>query len=219
MLTVSHDLGVVESELVAGRLACPGCAGSLRGWGWARSRVIRHGAGVDWHLVRHHPRRARCRRCGATHVLLPVLLAARRADAAGVIAAAVEAKVAGGEGHRVVAARLARPATTVRGWLRAFTGCAGMITQKFTALSVGAAPDVAGVWPRPAMSAAGDALSVLMGYAGGLGRRFGAVVTVAWVQAGLAACNGWLFCRGWWVRGSQHETTLMPGPVGPEGCQ
>jgi hypothetical protein len=47
-------------------------------------------------------------------VLLPAWCLARRADAGKVIGAGLEAKAAGA-GHRVVAARLGRPASTVRG--------------------------------------------------------------------------------------------------------
>src|SRR5680860_1610108 len=116
MLTVNDDVSSVSSDLFARGLSCPGCGGGLRPWGWARQRPIRHGIGSDWRLVREHPRRGRCADCGATHVLLSVNLAARRADGAAVIAAAIEAKIVEGAGHRVIACRLDRPASTVRGW-------------------------------------------------------------------------------------------------------
>ena len=45
------------------------------------------------------PRRSRCTGCGATHVLLPVLVLVRRADTAAVIGAALAARAAGA-GHR-----------------------------------------------------------------------------------------------------------------------
>src|SRR5205823_599863 len=135
MLTVSHDAFSVESDLAAGRLACPGCTGVLRPWGWARGRFIRRGVGEACiRVVRNRPRRGRCQRCLVTHVLLRVDLAARRADTAAVIAAAVEANAAGGAGHRVIAAWLGRPVSTVRGWLRAFTASALRIAEAFTAM-------------------------------------------------------------------------------------
>ena len=96
MLTVSHDAVSVELDLRVGRVACPGCGGRLRPWGWARARVIREGLGTDWAGRRCRPRRARCAGCQGTHVLLEVRLAARRADTAEVIAAAIEAKTARG---------------------------------------------------------------------------------------------------------------------------
>ena len=74
---------------------------------------MRHGS----RLVR--PRRAVCRPCARTHVLLPAFCVPRRRDGAEVIGAALLAG-AGGEGHRTIAARLDRPPGTVRGWLRAF---------------------------------------------------------------------------------------------------
>lgn len=115
MLTVSDLAHAVESDLAAGRLACPGCRGVLRPWGWPRQRRIRHGSGPSRQVQAHRPRRARCIECSGTHVLLGMELASRRADAAAVIASAVEAKTATGAGHRRIAARLGRPVSTVRG--------------------------------------------------------------------------------------------------------
>ena len=82
------------------------------------------------------PRRARCRGCGATHVLLPAWCLARRADAGAVIGRALEAKAAGA-GHRAVAELLGRPASTVRGWLRALARGAGRVRETFTVLAAG----------------------------------------------------------------------------------
>ena len=59
-----------------------------------------------------------CVACRVTHVLLAVSCLVRRADVVEVIGAALRAK-ARGQGHRPIAARLGRPASTVRGWLRA----------------------------------------------------------------------------------------------------
>ena len=199
MLTVSHDAVSVELDLTAGRVACPGCGGRLRPWGWARARVIREGLGTDWVSRPCRPRRSRCVGCRGTHVLLEVGLAVRRADTAEVIAAAIEAKTALGWGHRKIAAGCGRPVSTVRGWLRAFGASAALIGDRFTGLLVRDAPDAVVLWPKPAGTAAGAALSALMAYADGLGRRFAATVTVTWVQAGIATSNGRLFCSSWWV--------------------
>src|SRR5690242_21833224 len=109
MLTVETDPAAVEERLRSGRLVCPGCAAVLAGWGRARARTVRDRDGG----VRVVPWRSRCTGCQATHVLLPVLLLVRRADAASVIGAAVEAKAAG-DGHRPIAQRLGRPPATVR---------------------------------------------------------------------------------------------------------
>src|SRR5215831_14011648 len=78
---VEADASSVESRLVAGEIACPGCGGELRPWGHARWRTLRdHGR-----PVRLRPRRSRCRSCLVTHVLLPVLALLRRLDLAAVI--------------------------------------------------------------------------------------------------------------------------------------
>ena len=117
MVTVETDGDVVERRLVAGELSCPGCGGVLAGWGWARPRWLRGADGP----VRLCPRRSRCIGCGVTHVLLPVTALLRRADAAGVIVSALAAKASRRVGFRRIAAGLARPAETVRGWLRRLT--------------------------------------------------------------------------------------------------
>ena len=86
------------------------------------------------------PRRSRCRQCGATHVLLPAWCLLRRADAAAVIGAALEAAAAG-DGHRKIAGLLGRAASTVRGWLRRFAGRAEEVRVFFTVLLARTAPD------------------------------------------------------------------------------
>lgn len=133
-----------------------------------------------------------------THVLLDVLLGARRADSADVIAAAIEAKFVHGWGHRKIAVWLGRPATTVRGWLRSFAGAAVWVARRFMELIVRDAPDAAVLWPAPAGAVPGTALSAVMAYAEALSQRFGQVVTVPWVRVGIAESNGRLFCRSFW---------------------
>lgn len=216
MLTVNHDGSSVESDLAGGRLACPGCLGVLRPWGWARERLIRHGTGAGRFLVRHRPRRGRCGGCAATHVLLETGLAARRADAAAVIAAAVEAKTATGQGHRRIAAVLGRPASTVRGWLRMFAASAGPIAEVFTALAHRDGADAAGLWPAPAPTSAGRALAAVAAYAGVLAARF-SVATVAWQSAGLAVAGPFFFSAGRWQGQDQHGLALMPGIADGKG--
>jgi Homeodomain-like domain len=112
-VTVSPE--VLEADLAAGRMCCPGCDGPLSPWGFGRVRELRM-----LHDVRSvRPRRACCQACQTTHVLMPAWSVPRRRDCAEVIGAALLAK-AQGDGHRKIAARLGRPPTTVRGWLRAF---------------------------------------------------------------------------------------------------
>lgn len=115
VLAMAVDLEVVEADLAAGRLCCPGCERPLARWGFARERTVRTLDGVR----SLRPRRAYCAVCERTHVLLPAWSVPRRRDGAEVIGTALLAK-AHGVGHRRIAARLGRPPGTVRGWLRAF---------------------------------------------------------------------------------------------------
>lgn len=212
MLTVNQDGSSVESDLAAGRLPCPRCRAGLRPWGWARRRLVRYGIGAQAHLVAVRPRRGRCSGCGGTHVLLEVGFAARRADSAEVIAAAVEAKAVTGAGHRGIAARLGRPASTVRGWLRGFAASAASIAAEFLAWVHRDGPDAASRWPALAASATGQALAAVSAYAAVLADRFG-VGVLAWHSVALVAAGPFFFStvrwRGRGVNG-QHELALMP---------
>src|SRR3954470_22535689 len=98
MLILGGEQALVEAELVGGGLGCPSCRAVLGPWGHARERVLRCSVG-DRSL---RPRRARCRSCLGTHVLLPDVALLRRRDEVSVIGAAIEANVAG-EGHRRIA--------------------------------------------------------------------------------------------------------------------
>jgi hypothetical protein len=80
----------------------------------------------------------------------------RRADAGAVIGAALEA--AAGGGHRKIARPLGRPAATVRGWVRRFTGRAEPVRVFFTMLL---APD-----PVMPAGAAGPVAAVSADYGG-----------------------------------------------------
>jgi len=147
MLIVCTELVVVEAELVGGLLGCPSCRGVLGPWGHARERVLRCRAGNR--LLR--PRRARCRGCAGTHVLLPQLALARRQDEVAVIGEAIEANVAG-EGFRPIAARLGAYPETVRGWLRRFAARAEEIRAHFTRCAVVLDPELGRSCPPVAVS-------------------------------------------------------------------
>lgn len=186
MKIVCAEQARVEAELVGGLLACPSCRGVLGPWGHARERVTRLVSG-DW---RWRPRRARCRGCRGTHVLLADLCLLRRQDEVEVIGAAIEAHVAG-EGHRPIAARLGVPAGTVRGWLRRFEANAEVIRVLFTRCAVVLDPELGPV--LPAGNVVADALDAI----GVAGRawvlRFGRCPvwqTCSRLSAGgLLACN------------------------------
>ncbi len=165
MLTVGLDAGVVENDLQAGHLACPaaGCEAALGPWGWGRARVVR---GVG----RVRPRRARCRGCRGTQVLLPASVLLRRADAVTVIGTALLAK-AEGRGHRPIAAELGVPESTVRGWLRRIV----VVAVRVLAVVVAAASGLGSDFIAPAVTAGPvQAVVELLGaLAASVGRRLG----------------------------------------------
>jgi len=193
VLTVNADRDAVERQLGGGELVCPSCGGVLVRWGHGAERRVRMPAGLD---VRFCPRRARCRGCGATHVLLPAWCLARRADAGEVIGLALEAKAAG-EGHRVIAARLGRPASTVRGWLRAFTGRAEQVRSVFTALAASLLTDPP--LPGPAGSLLGDAVAAVAAAAAAAARVPGVGTVARWQLAAAVTC-GLLLAPSWPAR-------------------
>jgi hypothetical protein len=178
---VMVGIGAVEVErrLLAGELVCP-CGGGLSPWGHARQRVVR-GFGVL------RPRRARCVACQVTHVLLAVSCLLRRADAAGVIGAALMLK-ARGQGHRPIAAQLGRPASTVRGWLRAFGGNADAIRVVFTAMLAEFDPLTSPL--TPAGSVFADAVEAIGALAAAARQRLGVVGAVSAWQLAAAVSGG-----------------------------
>lgn len=155
MLIVCGEVALVEADLVGGLLGCPSCREVLGPWGHARERVLRCRSCGD-RLLR--PRRARCRGCAGTHVLLPDLALSRRQDEVSVIGGAIEAKVPG-EGFRRIAARLGAYPETVRGWLRRFAERAGLIRAHFTRCTIALDPELGSV--LPAGSAVADALEAI----------------------------------------------------------
>ncbi len=156
----------VEAELVDGLLGCPSCREVLGPWGHARERVLRCRSG-DRLLV---PRRARCRGCAGTHVLLPEVVLSRRRDEVSVIGEAIEASVAG-EGCRPIASRLGVPADTERGWLRRFDERAEQVRALFTRCAVALDPELGSV--LPAGSVVADALEAMAVAARAWVLRFG----------------------------------------------
>lgn len=157
------DAGDASAGLASGLLACPSCrAGRLRAWGYARERVIRAPGGTR--VLR--PRRARCRSCAATHVLLPAWALPRRADSAGTVARAAALSVLHGTGTARLGALLGVPAATVRGWLRRLRSRAGQLLQEATSefgrlVAVVVTPEGRDPGPPgPTGSALGDALAM-----------------------------------------------------------
>jgi hypothetical protein len=173
VVTVEADAARVERRLGEGLIGCPGCGGRLSGWVRARPRVVRGLVEVQ-RLV---PRRARCRSCGVTHVLLPVFVLLRRADTVEVIGAAVAARAAGA-GVRRIAAGLGRPVETVRGWLRRLAGRLEPVRGWFTAVAVGVV-GVDLVLPGPAGSAWADLVAAVAVAASAVAARFEPVMAAS----------------------------------------
>lgn len=190
MLTVGVDAARVEDRLIEGGLACPGCGGSLRPWGWARTRIVREVAGS----VVLRPRRSRCGECGGSHVLLPVFALLRRADAVSVIGAALALRAAGA-GARRAAAVVNRPMETVRGWLRRFARRAEHVRITFTSLLVGVGVDP--VPPAVTSSAFADAVAAVIGAFEAARSRWPNVGELPVWALAVAATGGRLLAPGW----------------------
>jgi hypothetical protein len=187
VLMVETDPARVEQALAAGELACPGCGGVLGGWGWARGRWLRGRGGLRQRL---RPRRGRCRTCGATHVLLPVVGLLRRLDAAEVIGQALLAR-AGQRSLRQIAASLGVPLSTVRGWFGRFAVRAALIWAHFARLAAWLDPSVAVPEPRGSpLVGAVEAIGVAaVAAARRLGAHTGPFEFAAGVSGGRLLCN------------------------------
>jgi hypothetical protein len=189
LVTVEVDVDRVERRLMGGLLTCPECGGVLAGWGYGRERTVRGSDGP----VRMRPRRSRCAGCGVTHVLLPVVVLVRRADAAVVIGAALAAKAAG-VGYRSIAVVLRRPPDTVRGWLRRFAGRAEVVRSVFTVWVRALDPDP--VMPEPAGSVWADAVAAIVAATRAAAGRFVMSAVSAW-EVATAISGGLLLAPGW----------------------
>jgi hypothetical protein len=185
VVMVGSDALEVERRLRAGELVCP-CGGGLAPWGHARQRSVR-GVGDL------RPRRARCGSCLVSHVLLAVSCLRRRADGVDVIGAALRAKAAG-SGHRLIAARLERPVSTVRGWLRAFARNAETVCSILTTLLVQLDPLTGPLPVQPGVVA--DAVEAIGSCAAAARRRLGPVGAVSPWQLSAAVTGGLLLAPG-----------------------
>jgi hypothetical protein len=126
-------------------------------------------------------------------VLLAVSCLCRRADGVEVIGAALRLK-ATGAGHRPIAALLARPASTVRGWLRAFARNAEVVRAICTGLLVRLDPLTG---PLPAYpTVIGDAVEAVGACAAAARRRLGMVGAVSGWQLASALSHGLLLAAG-----------------------
>jgi hypothetical protein len=203
MVTVEADPVRVESRLAAGGIGCPACGnGVLGGWGHARVRRI---VGLDGPL---RPRRGRCHACLVTHVLLPVTVLLRRAYTAERIWAALTDR-ASGWGHRRIAAGLAVPAATVRGWLHRAAGRLEAIRSWFVRVAVTAGVDV--TIPDGCGCGWRDALAAVDAAAAAVRFRFGPVGllgAVTPVRVAVVGSGGRLLAPGW--PAARGATPLAP---------
>jgi len=186
LVTVGNIGAGVESLLRNGRLSCPGCGGRLGGHGHAALRRVFTAGRIS---VSVRPRRARCRSCRATHVLLPAWLLLRRCDSAAVIGDML-ARAARGQGFRSVAAATGVPAGTVRDRLRRFRLAAGLVRGHFTRLAGALAADPVPL--DPAGSALGDAVAAVAAAAAAAAGRWPALAVSPWELASAVTAGSLL---------------------------
>jgi len=186
LLTVGNSAAVAEELLVNGRLSCPGCGGRLGGWGHA---VLRQVFTAGRLAVKVRPRRARCRACGATHVLLPAWLLSRRCDGTAVIGDML-ARAARGQGFRSIAAASGVPEDTVRDRLRRFRCSAGRVREFFTRLAGVLAVDPVPL--EPAGSVLGDAVVAVAAAAAAAAGRWPALAVSGWGLASVVTMGSLL---------------------------
>ena len=170
------DTAAARIALARRMLGCPGCGQPLRPWGHARERTVRD---LDGALVTVRPDRTLCTGCGATHVVLDAGLLPRRAYTAGLIGQALVA-AALGHGHQHIAAGLAVPAGTVRGWIRSARWSAAQLRVTGIRTVLASGQDGLLAWTRT--DALGAALEHLAAAALVLGRRYGLEHTSWWAR-------------------------------------
>jgi hypothetical protein len=185
VLIVENDPAKVEADLAGGRVACPRCGDVLAPWSFARRRFARTETGP----AQLRPRRARCRRCAKTHVLLPDVLLYRRVDTISVIGRALTA-AARGAGCRRAAVLVGRPLSTVRGWLRRARAVAAKVAVHFTIWAHRLDPNLGPL--APAGSPLADAVGAIGAAARAASLRFGPRPAWSWASAlsgGRLLCN------------------------------
>jgi hypothetical protein len=175
VLIVENDPVKVESDLVAGLVACPGCGGHLARWGFARVRRLRDRGGPV--LVR--PRRGRCCSCRRTQVLLADIALVRRVDTVAVVGRACRL-AAGGMGQARVAVEVGRPISTVRGWLRRFRAAAVRVAAHFGVWAHRLDPNLGPI--GPAGSRLADALEAVGVAARAASLRLGSRPAWSWAS-------------------------------------
>lgn len=181
----------VDEYVAAGRAVavprpeCPACAAAMTFWsGYERS--IRH-SGL---FLKLWVRRVRCRRCGATHALVPSFCLVGRLDAVEVIGTALTAVVGEARGVRPAAEEADVPHTTARDWVRRFCRRAALIGAAFAAVDV----EVTGLAPSlPARrSVAEHALGAIRHAFAAVRSRAGPALPSLWCFVALVTGGGLL---------------------------
>jgi hypothetical protein len=208
VLTVGPDPAVVERMLADGLLRCPDCAGPLSRWGHVARRFVRTATGA---VEKIRLRRTICpltddSGCGRTHVLLPAFLLGRRLDVVEVVWSALRACV-DGLGWRRLAALVARPASTVRGWVGRARARVGVIRDRFTQLEhllvTADGDDMARVTPTG--GGLGDAVAQIGVCLAALRRARPAVMAAMGVARMVAVLSGG------WLLGTRRLRPVLPG--------
>jgi transposase-like protein len=171
----------VDEYVAAGRAVaiprpdCPACSMAMAFWSGYQRSVRRRGPALKLWV-----RRARCRRCRASHALVPSFCLVGRLDAVEEIGAVLTAVVGEARGVRPVAEEADVPHTTARDWVRRFCRRAALIGAAFAAVVV----EVAGIAPSvPARRSVGEHAL------GAIGHAFAAVAA----RAGPALASLWGF--------------------------
>ena len=197
-------MSVVDAQLRAGRLRClaESCWGVLAPWGWGVEREL---VGLGGRVSQLRPRRARCRRCQRSRVLLPDVMLRRRQYSVEVVGAGLLA-AAGGRAWTRVAAELGVPYQTVRGWLRRFAGRAELVRAWLSGLLLRLVDDPRVPAGRPGPVA--DALAVLAALREQLPGRWPVVATLTAWQLVARLSRGGLLAPRW-----PPETINTSAPV------
>ncbi len=193
MPTVSHVMRVVEAQLKSGRLQClvPGCGGVLAPWWYGVERPLILAGGV---AGRVRPRRAVCRSCGTTRVLLPDTMLRRRQCSVEVIGTALLHAAAGMPWTRV-ASQAGVPFETVRGWLRRFNRRADLVRAWLLGLLDALVDDPA--LPLGEAGPAAGALGVLAALRRQMPGRWPVVASLSPWQLAARLSRGGLLSPAW----------------------
>lgn len=202
-LSVDEYLAAARTVSVP-RPDCPSCTTTMSFWsGYTRS--VRHGGRCHKLWVR----RARCRRCRASHALVPSFCLVGRLDVVEVVGELIAEVVGGGRGVRPPAKRIDVPHTTARDWVRRFTRRAGLLAAVFAAAVV----EVSGIAPALTFELPRQALEAIEAAFDAVRCRGGPALAGLWTFAGLVTGGGLLGTTTnppWFVLGKRRFIAPVP---------